>query len=458
MTTVAAIATAPGQGGVGVIRLSGQDALRILRVVFSPANTCFEPRKLRYGRIMADAQPLDDVLAVYFPGPASYTGEDVVEIQGHGGQAVLQAILAELLKNGAYPAERGEFTRRAFLNGKMDLTQAEAVAEIIAAPGLEGIRLASAKLDGLLGQRIDALRAGLEHLRQQFCLAIDFPEDEVECLPRLEIAQLLRGLILDVRSLLAGFERARAWRDGAVVVLAGQVNVGKSSLMNALLGRPRAIVAEKPGTTRDYLEETTHLDGLPVRLIDTAGLRSSADIIELEGMRRSCQLATQAQLILLVLDGCQVDLADPDLAEPDLALAKLREALPPQAELPPILVVWNKADLVVPPQANLWNLPLLPVSAKYGEGIDELACAIRRQIVTGPPAPGDIAPNIRQAEALLAALDELAALEAEVEADLPPDLLSVRLDAAATHLAGITGLNTSEETLNAVFANFCIGK
>ena len=250
--TIAAVATAPGAGAIGVVRLSGPRSRAVLEAVFRPSSsrfTGFVPRTLHHGRIVdSHGADLDDALAVFFPGPHSFTGEDSAEIQGHGGAAVLQAVLEAVLTHGARQAERGEFTRRAFLNGRIDLSQAEAVAELVAAPGVEGVRLASAKLHGLLGRRVSELRERLEYLRRRVCLAVDFPDEEAECLPPAEFLAVTGEVLDGVRALLAGYRRARCWREGALVVLVGRVNAGKSSLMNALRGRPRGIVTERPGT------------------------------------------------------------------------------------------------------------------------------------------------------------------------------------------------------------------
>lgn len=267
--TIAAIATAPGAGGIGIVRVSGPGALPILEKLFAPAGKGdYKPWTLRRGRVQdTEGNTLDDSLAVFMPGPKTFTGEDVAELQCHGGPVLLAAVLEACLRAGARLAERGEFTRRAFLNGRMDLTQAEAVAEMIAAPSKEGTRLAAAKLDGVLGQRIGDLRERVEHLRAQICLAVDFPEEEVECLPQEGFLSAIADVKAAVASLLAGFERTRCWREGVTVALAGPVNAGKSSLMNALLGRQRAVVTEYPGTTRDFLEEPIQLAGLPLSLI-----------------------------------------------------------------------------------------------------------------------------------------------------------------------------------------------
>lgn len=461
--TIAAVATAPGQGGIGVVRLSGPRARDILSALFRPASphfSGFTPRMLHHGRIAdPQGQELDDVLAVVFPAPHSFTGEDTAEIQGHGGPAVLQAVLEAALSHGARLADRGEFTRRAFLNGRLDLSQAEAVAELIAAPGVEGVRLASAKLDGLLGKRVSALRDRLEYLRQRVCLAVDFPDEEAECLPPAEFQAVTAEVADGARALLEGYRRARCWREGALVVLAGRVNAGKSSLMNALLGRPRAIVTAHPGTTRDYLEEETHLDGLPVRLVDTAGLRAhSDDPIECEGMRRGRELAEAAQAVLVVLDGtlaasCRNNRELPVVFGEEQALV---EAIGPAR----CLAVWNKTDAAPPPAGvdAFCGAPLLAVSAREGSGLESLSKAVRRLCAKQPPQAGEIAPNLRQARALERALDELNQLAADIDAAVPPDLCGLRLESAAAHLADITGLNSAEDTLNAIFADFCIGK
>ena len=461
--TIAAVATAPGAGGVGIIRISGPKALDIISGMFRPSSpkfSGFTPRFLHHGHVLDSAgREADDALVVYFRGPNSFTGEDCAEIQGHGGPAVLAALLDSVLSRGARMAERGEFTRRAFMNGRLDLSQAEAVAELIAAPSREGVYLASAKLDGLLGRKVSELRERLEYLRQRVCLAIDFPDEEGECLPPQEFTAITQEVAEGIRTLLAGYERARCWREGALVVLAGQVNAGKSSLMNAFLGRNRAIVTEKPGTTRDYLEEHTTLAGLPVRLVDTAGLREhSEDSIELEGMKRGQEMAENARCVLLVLDGKRADASAPEslfaaFEEEKLLLEKLGRAR--------CIAVWNKNDAAPLPAglSDFFGAPLLAVSSKVGTGIDELCSAVRA-LCLGEAAPeeGDLAPNLRQADKLKQALAALDALAAAIALSMPPDLCSIHLEAASAHLADITGLNSTEDTLNSIFESFCIGK
>ncbi|EMG35912.1 tRNA modification GTPase trmE [Desulfocurvibacter africanus PCS] len=464
--TIAAIATPPGQGGVGIVRLSGPDARRIGLALFratSPAFRDFTPRMLHHGAILdVQGRPIDDALAVLMPGPRSYTGEDVLELHCHGSSAVLREVLDATLTLGARLAERGEFTRRAFLNGRLDLSQAEAVAELIAAPDRAAAHLARARLAGLLGERVRALRSRLEHLRAALCVAVDFPEDEVECLAPETFLSGVQAVMAEVRGLLTSHERTRAFREGAVVVLAGPVNAGKSSLLNALLGRERAIVSDTPGTTRDWLEESISLDGLPVRLVDTAGLRETADAVELEGVRRSRELLERADLVMLVLDGGQP--ADP------AALALAHEVGPQR-----VLLVLNKMDLAPGPEAHKMRgvrgelfppaaggiFQVLHVSARTGAGIDALTTTLRRRLAEaagGEPQAGELAPNVRQAQAMRQALDELEALALDIEAAVPYDLLSVRLETACMRLGEITGEIAPQDVLNAVFDTFCIGK
>ncbi len=464
-STVAAIATPLGQGGIGIVRLSGPDSLPILRRLFIPSDSAFSefrPRTLHYGTVTdAGGEALDDVLAVFMPGPRSFTGEDVGEIHCHGGPAVVAAVLEAALACGADVAGPGEFTRRAFLNGRMDLTQAEAVAEMIAAPVRSGVRLAQAKLDGMLGKRIGELRTALEAVRMKLCVAVDFPEEDIECLSPDEFMADVDAVHAALEELLRNYERARCWREGVLVVLAGRVNAGKSSLLNALLGRARAIVTDIPGTTRDFLEEQVSFDGLPVRLVDTAGLRETGDIVEQEGVRISRDLAGQADLVLLVTDAATAL----DHAEQELVAAVGEHR---------VLVLRNKADLLDSSLANAQTAAGAPeadaanaregvmVSAKLGIGLDavvrEAKARLLHAVQGGDPQPGDVVPNLRQSRAIGAALEELTGLRQDISHGLPYDILGVRLEAACAILSEITGETTPEEILNRIFDSFCIGK
>ncbi|MGL1861527.1 MAG: tRNA uridine-5-carboxymethylaminomethyl(34) synthesis GTPase MnmE [Pseudodesulfovibrio sp.] len=454
--TITAIATPPGDGGVGIIRISGVNCRAIAAKVFKPASqsfTDFTPYRLHYGHVLdTEGRELDDVLAAFMPGPNSYTGEDVIEINCHGGRAILAAVLEEILALGARLAERGEFTYRAFMNGRMDLTQAEAVAEMIHAPTKAAMHLAQVKLSGLLGEKISALRLRLEHLRAQLTVAVDFPEDEIDCLSPDALITTSSEVRTEIDTLLVAVDRTRAWREGALVVLAGRVNAGKSSLMNALLGRNRAIVTDQPGTTRDYLEESINLDGLNIRLADTAGIRKTDDAIEAAGLEMGRELMEKADLILFLAD-CTAPLNDDTM----ITANKL--------DTKKVLAVLNKSDLPGfdtthgAPLADL-NFETIAISAKTGSDIDTLCARIRDRVLhgAGQPDPDELAPNARQAAVLASASEELLLLEQDTEAEIPYDLLSVRLEMACNTLSGITGEITSNEILNSIFDSFCIGK
>lgn len=452
--TIAALATPLGQGGIGIIRISGPDAAGVLARLFCSSSAAFRgfrPRVLHHGTVTdVLGAALDDVLAVHMPAPHTYTGEDVAEIHCHGGPAIVTAVLEAVFACGVRPAQPGEFTKRAFLNGRMDLTQAEAVAEMIAAPVQSGVRLAQAKLDGMLGRRIAELRTQLEAVRMKLCVAVDFPEEDIECLSPDEFVQDISAVEQAIVSLLQNYDRARCWREGVLVVLAGQVNAGKSSLMNGLLGRTRAIVTEIPGTTRDFLEEQLSFDGLPVRLVDTAGLRETGDIVEQEGVRISRDLASQADLVLLVVDACH----GPGLAEEELIASVGAER---------VLLVYNKTDLATGPvPAEHAGCAAVSVSAKLGQGLEGLVARAREHVLArqgaGEPQAGDLVPNLRQSRALREALSELEALHGEIALSIPYDILGVRLEAACAILTDITGETTPDDILNMIFDSFCIGK
>lgn len=451
--TIVAISTPPGQGAIGIVRLSGPASSAIARLLFHSSRSVFagfRPYHLHHGQLRdGNGNFVDEVLAAWMPGPGSFTGDDVFEFQCHGGSAILRRVVEECLAHGARLAEPGEFSKRAFLNSRMDLTQAEAIMELVNAPTAVAVGLAGSKLEGLLASRIGELRKGLEALRVHLCVAVDFPEDEVECLAPDDLAKGIGEVRAAMSELARNYDRGRCWRDGALVVLAGQVNAGKSSLMNAILGINRAIVTDIPGTTRDYLEESVQLDGLPVRLVDTAGLRASLDSVELLGIERSRELMSQADLVLLVVD------AELGPGAEDLDLA---------AQADNLLVVANKMDLLAGEPAWFRESPwtekqICPLSAKHGQGLSDLLAAIRRTVASaGAPEAGALVPNLRQYTALARATQELELLLDELAAGLPYDILSVRLDTACVILGEITGEITSEEILRAVFDGFCIGK
>lgn len=456
--TIAAIATAPGAGAVGIVRVSGPGALALAAALFRPAHAGFSkfiPHHLHHGSLVdAAGTVLDDALVAVMPGPASFTGEDCAELHCHGGPAILRAVLDELLRQGARLARPGEFSYRAFKNGKLDLAQAEAIAEAIAAPTRAAAHLAQLKLSGALSARIRALRERLEGLRAQLCLAVDFPDEDVECLPPAALRAEAEAVAGELAALLAGVERAKAWREGFVVALAGRVNAGKSSLMNALVGRARALVSSTPGTTRDYIEEPLDLDGLLVRLVDTAGLRGEGeggcvDRVEAAGQNLARGFMAEAEAVLYVLDASR----PLDDAE--------RQTL---AGLDPArtILALNKCDLPEAPALadDLGPLESLRVCAKNGHGVDTLCARLRERLLAGAgePDPDAAAPNARQAANIRRAREELLALAEDTARGLPYDILGSRLDAACRELAEITGEIAPDDVLSAIFSKFCIGK
>lgn len=451
--TIAAIATAPGPGGVGIVRVSGPDARAVGLAVFRAAGfSGFKPRYMHYGEVAdTGGQAVDQVLAVFFPGPNSFTGEDVLELHGHGGSAAPAAVLQAVLAAGARMARPGEFSQRAFVNGKLDLTQAEAVAELVAAPDVAALRLARERLSGRLGRVVATLGEKLRELRAQLCVAVDFPEDDVECLAPGALDAGIAEVLDGITALLAAHARTRVYESGARVVLAGPVNVGKSSLLNAMLGKARALVSDAPGTTRDYIEERVSLGGLPVTLVDTAGQREAGCDIEAGGVELARSLVAEADLVLLVADGSRPMGAD------DRAVAAL---LSPESAL----AVINKADLPPAkpdPDGELVSLgfSVFHVSAAAGQGLEDLLAAIKARLSSGSePQPGELAPNLRQASALQAAAEELKTLRLDISHGVPYDLLGVRLETACAHLNELTGRITPDEVLSSIFDTFCIGK
>lgn len=390
--------------------------------------------------------PLDDVLAVFMPAPKTYTGEDMAEVHCHGGSLMAQEALESLLRLGARLADPGEFTRRAFLNGRMDLSQAEAVAELIAAPSTEALANGLARLEGALGRQVAELKRMLDDVRALAKIGVDFPDDEVEGLTAPEFVARIETVLAAVNGILAGAARARLMENGCSIVLAGNVNVGKSSLLNALCGQERALVTDIPGTTRDFIEEHLDLRGLPARLIDTAGLREQTeDAVENLGMERSRKLLAEADLAVFVLDAC-----DPSLEPPaDVATCKRR------------LLLWNKTDLCEAPPAPAWaaGWPVVAVSAKTGANLEELVDAMRAQLLADArQAEIGAAPNQRQAHALERAKAELELLIDDVQADIPYDCCLSRLDTASQTLGEVVVLAPDDELLDKIFSQFCIGK
>lgn len=435
--TIAAGAT-PSGGALAIVRVAGPKVRDIAASLLGgPPLT--PKRSTRRAAVFGGPAPIDEVVAVLSLGPLSYTGEDELELTCHGSPLVMRALLEACVGLGARLAEPGEFTRRAYLNGKLDLAQAEAVADLGRARSDAARRAALARLSGGLSSRVSSLRDPLFDLLAEVEARLDHPDEELAPLPPGAVAEALDGARRGVRSLLEGERRGRLLRDGARVGLFGRPNAGKSSLLNALLGRDRAIVSALPGTTRDLLEEGAVLGGVPTVLVDTAGLREGGDEAEAEGIRRAQDALASCDLALLVHDATL----------PAAEAASLRERAAALRGDRPTLQVWNKTDLRVPPSSAGVH-----VSARTGEGLDRLEAAVSAAIA---PLDDEEAPacGARQVEALRAALSEL---EQAVPAARAPELLAVHLRAAIARLGEMLGEGADKDVLDAVFSRFCLGK
>ncbi|NLC53380.1 MAG: tRNA uridine-5-carboxymethylaminomethyl(34) synthesis GTPase MnmE [Firmicutes bacterium] len=455
--TIAAISTPPGEGGIGIIRISGPEALLIgAKILRHPSGSKIESwpeRQVRLGFVVDQSgEPVDEVIYFYFKEQRSYTGEDVLEIQGHGGYQNLKKILTTIFRAGARPAEPGEFTKRAFLNGRLDLTQAEAVIDLIRARTDLAQKVALHQLQGRLAQVIQEQEEKLLALLVPIEAALDFPEDEIPDLQRAQALDEVRAVRQQLAQLLAHAERGIILRDAASVVIAGRPNVGKSSLLNQLLGEERAIVTPIPGTTRDFVSEIVDLEGVPVRLIDTAGVRQSADPVEKAGVEKARQLMDEADLILAIFDAATA------LTPEDHELIGFLSAKP-------ALIILNKTDLPVkvavePLRAAFPQAQVLSISALSGEGIKDLKTRIRTALIgaEGLEEQPVLVTRVRHKEAITEAIELLSLVAQGLEEEWSEDLLAVNLRAALEALGQISGRSVSEEIINEIFAQFCIGK
>ena len=446
--TIAAIATASGTGGVGVVRISGPHALAIAESVCTKS---LIPRHAHYARFHDErGETLDDGIALYFKAPASYTGEDVIELQAHGSPAVLRQLLDRCCALGARMARPGEFSERAFLNGKLDLAQAEAVADLISAGDARAARAARRSLDGVFSRRVDALADALLRLRIHVEAAIDFVDEPLDTLGGEALSRGLAQAAADLDALLREAERGRKLRDGLHAVIVGPPNAGKSSLLNALAGSERAIVSDIAGTTRDLLRETVRVDGVELTLVDTAGLRTGGDTIEREGMRRAESELTRADLAIVVLDAREIAAGRTAVAE---AIA----------DVPQRLWVLNKTDLLtgmpVEPAPSEWHGDdTVRVSARTGAGLDILHARLRALAAgEGDGTEGAFSARARQVDALRRTAQELAAARQQLDADML-ELTAESLLAGHDALGEITGRLAPDDLLGHIFSSFCIGK
>lgn len=443
--TIAAIATAPGRGGVGIVRVSGPLCAAIAEAVCGdPA----APRRARFRRFRSsDGGVIDEGIVLYFPAPRSLTGEDVLELQGHGGPVVMDMLLGRVVELGARLARPGEFSQRAFLNDKLDLVQAEAVADLIASTTAEAARAALRSLEGDFSRWVRGLVEGLVELRMYVEAAIDFPEEEIDFLVDSTLAERLRALREQLRALKAAAGQGRLLRDGMTVVIAGRPNAGKSSLLNRLAGREAAIVTDIPGTTRDVLRERIGIDGMPLHAIDTAGLRDdSHDPVEREGIRRAwAEIETADRILLLVDDREGLTAAD----------RALREQLPAETG---VTVIHNKIDLTSREptlQTADWGHELW-LSAKTGAGL-ELLREHLKTCMGYHGGEGSLMARRRHLDALDRAAGALAAADGQLAARAG-ELAAEELRYAQNALSEITGEFTSDDLLTRIFSSFCIGK
>lgn len=450
--TIAAIATAPGQAGVGIVRVSGPKAAVIAEQMlgFMP-----RPRYAHYGPFKDSSGGLiDEGLGLYFPNPHSFTGEDVFELQGHGGTIILDMLLREVCSLGARLARPGEFSERAFLNDKLDLAQAEAIADLIESSSEQAARCAVRSMQGVFSRRIEALVEAVTHLRIYVEAAIDFPEEEIDFLADGKVAEDLAVLLEQVTTILAEAQQGTIMRDGMKVVIAGRPNAGKSSLLNALAGREAAIVTAIEGTTRDVLREHIHIDGMPLHIIDTAGLRDSSDEVEQIGISRAWEEIRQADRILLMVDATTTDKTEPHEIWPDFI-----DQLPANA---PVTVIRNKVDLsgeavgirAEPEQ----SAPVIRLAAKGSEGLEVLRDHLKQCMGFVTTTEGGFLARRRHLDALERARDSLLQGQGQLEGFGAGELLAEDLRAAQDSLGEITGQLTPDELLGKIFSSFCIGK
>lgn len=454
--TIAAAATPAGVGAIGIVRISGPDAEAIAGKIFRPAScsSALKSHMLYHGHVLASPSGavLDEVLAAIMRKPASYTGEDVFEIHCHGNPVIVQEILEEAVKAGARPAEPGEFTRRAFLNSRMDLSQAEAVIDLINARTAEGAALALSHLGGSFKRKVDSFREAIADILSEIEVALDF-SDEVEQEPQSrKLLERIQSVTQEINSLLSTYAEGRVYRQGASLVIAGRTNVGKSSLLNRLLGKKRAIVTAIPGTTRDFIEEFVNIEGIPVKLTDTAGIRATDDAIETEGISLVWERLSRADIVVLIFDGSgELTSEDREIVEK----AGDRRIIP----------VINKTDLahrleegevlsLLPDSRPLW------ISAKFGDGIPELKKAIHACLASDSSAGRQdmLLTNVRHKLALESAAYFLGQASYGVVTDHSPETVAFELRDALDSLEQISGKTTTEDILNRIFSSFCIGK
>lgn len=443
--TIAAISTPPGVGGIAVIRISGREAVEIVKRVYkgkddlknAPSHT------IHYGHITDEnGEVIDEVLVSIMRSPRSFTGEDVVEIGTHGGFVASKSVLKSLIKSGAYPAEPGEFTKRAFLNGKIDLSEAEGVIDIINAKNEAAKKNALGQASGVLSKKIDEIRNNLVKLAASMQVIIDYPDEELEDITVEDIRKTAEKEKKNIKKLVESSKRGKLFTEGILTAIVGRPNVGKSSLLNVLAGEERAIVTDIAGTTRDVIEESVDLDGVILRLMDTAGIRNTNDTVEKIGVERSYETIKKADLVLAVFD------ASEGMTEEDY------EILEKTKDTKRIVII-NKTDI-----SENFSIDGIAVSAKNGEGIEKLSDKIKQMYEWGDIGKSDepVVTNMRHVAALLRAEKSLESIISGSESSVPSDILSIDLNDAIDALGEITGAVVSEDIVAEIFHNFCVGK
>ncbi len=445
--TIVAPATPPGRGGIGIVRVSGPKVPEIAAVLLGELPP---PRTARFSRFLdARREPLDAGLALFFPAPHSYTGEHVLELHGHGGQAVLEAVLARVIELGARRAQPGEFTLRAFLNNKLDLAQAEAIADLIDAGSREAARAAMRSLQGEFSAMVRGLTDAVTDLRTHVEAAIDFPEEEIDFLADRQLGERFQAVHDHFEAIEQSARQGQLLREGMTVVIAGRPNAGKSSLLNRLAGYDAAIVTPLPGTTRDIVREHVHLDGMPLHVLDTAGLRDDVDEVEAEGIRRAREQMRRADRVLFVIDLAEDPQAD--------AYAQEKVRLPRDV---PVTLVLNKSDRVagIPLADTLSGPPRLAVSALTGEGLDSLRTHLKSCMGFKTMDGETVSARQRHLDALARAHRHVEEAERRLRESRAGELVAEELRGAQQALSEITGEFTSEDLLGRIFGSFCIGK
>jgi tRNA modification GTPase len=461
--TIVALASPSGAGAIAIIRISGNEAIKIASSVFQSVSgkdiTAQKTHTIHLGHLADEGKIYDQVLLSIFKNPNSYTGENVIEISCHGSTFIQQQIIQLLLRKGCRMAQAGEFTLRAFLNGKLDLSQAEAVADLISSDNEASHQIAMQQMRGGFSNEISKLREELLNFASLIELELDFAEEDVEFADRTQFNDLLTRIEFVLKRLIDSFAVGNVIKNGIPVAIVGEPNVGKSTLLNALLNEERAIVSEIAGTTRDTIEDELVIGGIGFRFIDTAGIRETKDVVENIGIKKTFEKIEQAQVVLFLFDGLKFQVSSSEFI---IEIEKVKNQFP----LKPLIIVINKLDLlseseivIIRGQLETLNLKLQTISAKNGVGIDELKNQLLSFVNTGALRNNEtIITNTRHYDSLLKALEEINKVKFGLQTNLPSDLMAIDIKQALYYFGEITGEVTNDELLGNIFANFCIGK